>query len=74
MEEETFDIKCGKPNDSSCDQNTIAWGLTVKDLTNPELLRKVLLKIETHFVETGKCVHIERWEREESADERGETK
>ena len=60
MEEETFDIKCGKPNDSSCDQNTIAWGLTVKDLTNPELLRKVLLKIENHFAEIGNCALLEK--------------
>ena len=65
MIEETFEIKCGKPNDSMCDQNTIAWGLTVKDLTDPILLRKLLLRIETHFVETGNCAHLEAWEREE---------
>ena len=60
MFEETFDIKCGKPNDSSCDQNTIAWGLTVKDLTDPKLLRKLLLRIETHFAETGNCAVLEK--------------
>ena len=60
MFEETFEIKCGKPNDTSCDQNTIAYGLTVKDLTDPILLRELLLKIETHFVLTGNCAVIEK--------------
>ena len=42
----------------------IAYDLTVKDLTDPKLLRKLLSKIEEHYANKGYCTEIAEMEEE----------
>jgi len=69
---ETFSIKCERDGCNVCDTRSsvcagvIAYSLTVKDLTDPKLLRKLLLKIEEHYASNGYCTLIA--EKEEEAN------
>jgi hypothetical protein len=60
MNEETFVIMCEKDMLRAGQSPTGFIALAqVQDLTNPKLLRKLLLQIEKHFVELGNCANIE---------------
>ena len=58
--EETFVISCEKDmlRTGQLPSGFITLA-EVKDLTNPKLLRKLLLQIEKHFVELGDCASEE---------------
>ena len=67
---ETFAIKCERDGCNVCDTRSsvcagvIAYDLTVKDLTDPKLLRKLLSKIEEHYASKGYCTEIAEMEEE----------